>query len=137
MHATHNSDVDLMIVQSLSSPFCACQSMEEVNAFRHRLAELSHMLSIDELPVVPETPKNREVIAEHSFSINGDVGLPGHFCTVQAEEDCLTFGCVKCQSRQATTLSTSGCMDATIMSLLRALRCIAEHQHIHFLRHCP
>ena len=50
------------------------------------------MLCNGELPVVSDSQENREGIPEHSFSINGDVGLPGRFCTVQAEEDCLTFG---------------------------------------------
>ena len=73
------------------------------------------MLCKGELPVVSDTQKNREGIAEHSFSINGDVGFPGCFCTVQAASAQsrlkmavshldvlrvnLVFGCVKGQSR--------------------------------------
>ena len=65
----------------------------------HRLTELSHMLCKGELPVVSDSQENLDGISEHSFSINGHVGLPGRFCTVQAEEGCLAFGCVKGQSR--------------------------------------
>ena len=57
------------------------------------------MLCKGELSVVSGTHENREGIAEHSFSINGDVGLPGRFLTVQDEEGCLAFGCAKGQSR--------------------------------------
>ena len=49
------------------------------------------MLSKGELSVIPDTQENREGIAEHSFSVNGDVGLPGYFCTVQPDEDRLTL----------------------------------------------
>ena len=64
----------------------ASQSPDEVDVAGHRLAEFSIMLSKGEQPVVPDTQEDLEGIAEHSFSINGDVGLPGRFCTVQAEE---------------------------------------------------
>ena len=43
-------------------------------------------------PVVPDTQVNRDGIAEHSFSVDGDVGLPGRFCTVLPEEGCLALG---------------------------------------------
>ena len=48
------------------------QSPEEVDAARHRLADLLDTLSTGELPVVSDTKDNRERIAEHSFSVNGD-----------------------------------------------------------------
>ena len=57
------------------------------------------MLRKREQPVVSDTQENRERIAEHQFSINGDVWLPGRFRTVQAEEGSLAFGCVKGQFR--------------------------------------
>ena len=57
------------------------------------------MVCKGELPLVSDTQENREGIAEHPFSIHGDVGLPGRFCKVQAEEGCIAFGCVKGQSR--------------------------------------
>ena len=57
------------------------------------------MVCKGELSVVPGTQENREGIAEHSFAISGDVGLPSRFCTVLAEEDCLEFGFIKGQSR--------------------------------------
>ena len=57
------------------------------------------MLSKGELPVVPDTKEDLEGIAEHSFSINGDVGLPGRFCILQAEEGHHALGCVDLQSR--------------------------------------
>ena len=63
---------------------------------------LSDMLLKDEQPVTPDTQGNREGIAEHSSSINGDVELPGRLCTVQAKEGRLTLGCVEgefCLSR--------------------------------------
>ena len=71
---------------------------EEVDAAGHRLAELSDMLSKGELPVVADNQENREEIAEHSFSVNVDVDLPGSFCTVLAEENRLAVGFVKGQS---------------------------------------
>ena len=71
----------------------------EIDAAGHQLAELSRMLSIGELPIVPDTHEHLEWIAEHSFSIIGDVGLPGRFCTVQTEDDCHAVGCVMCQSQ--------------------------------------
>ena len=37
----------------------------------------------DELPVVSGSHENREGVAEHSSSINGDIWLPGHFCIVR------------------------------------------------------
>ena len=73
--------------------------MEEFDAAGHRLAEPSHMLCKGELPVVLDAQEDRKGIAEHSFSIKGEIGLQGRFCTVQAEEGCLAFGCAKCQSR--------------------------------------
>ena len=81
------------------TPCHASQSSEDVGAAVYRLAELSDMLSKGEPPVVPDTQDHREWIAVHLFSINGDVGLPGRFCTGQAEEGCLALGCVECQSR--------------------------------------
>ena len=63
----------------------------------HRLAELSDMLSKGELPVVLDTQENVEEIAKY-FSVNADVGLPGRFCIVPAEEDCLALGCIEGQS---------------------------------------
>ena len=50
------------------------------------------MLSKGELPVVPDTQENQEGIAQHLSSINGDVELSVHFCTVQTEEGPLVFG---------------------------------------------
>ena len=44
------------------------------------------MLSKSELLVVLDTQDNRDGIAEYSFSVYGDVGLPGRFCTALAEE---------------------------------------------------
>ena len=46
-----------------------------------------------------QTPRKLGGCSEHLFSVNGDVGLPGCFCTVLAEEGCHTLGCVKGQSR--------------------------------------
>ena len=89
------------------------------------------MLSNGELSVVPDTQENRDGIAEHPFSINGDVGLPGRFCTVQVEEGSLAFGSVKCQSNLATTLSTSGCKDATIIFFCAHCGLSTDHQHRH------
>ena len=57
------------------------------------------MLSKDGLPVVPDTKENWEGIAEHSSSINGDVGLPGRFRTVLTGKGSAAFGCVQCHSR--------------------------------------
>ena len=48
---------------------------------------------------IPDTQENRVGIAEHTFSFNGDVGMPDRISTVQAEEGCLAFGRVKGQSR--------------------------------------
>ena len=76
-HATHNRDVDLMTVQSVPSPGHVSQSTEEVEMTEHRLTEHSHMLNNGELSVISDTQENLEGIAEHLFSINGDVGLPG------------------------------------------------------------
>ena len=64
-----------------------------------RLVELSHILSKGELPIVSETQENREGNAEHSFSINCDVGLPSRLCTVLAEEGCLAIRYAMGQSR--------------------------------------
>ena len=83
----------------MPSPARVSQSTEEVVATGHRLTELSYMLSKGELPFVLDTQENLEGIAELSSLINGDVGLPGRFCTAQPEEGCVAFGCVKCQSR--------------------------------------
>ena len=83
-------------LQALSVPLSTCvsasQRSEEVDATGHQFAELSLVLSKGELPVLTDTQKNREKIAKHSSSINGDVGLPGLFFTVKAEEGCLKFG---------------------------------------------
>ena len=87
-----------MTVQRVQSPGRASQSTEEVDAAVHRLAEILNMLSKGELPVILDTQENQEGIVEHSFSINGDVGLPGRCCTVQAERGCLALGCVAGQS---------------------------------------
>ena len=111
----------------MPSPGRASHRPDEVDDAGHRLAKLLDMPSSGELSVVPDTQENLEEIAEHSFSVNGDVGLPGRFCTVQAEEGRLALGEVRVNltiAVDATTLSTSGCKDATIMSLLRALRTI-------------
>ena len=51
------------------------------------------MLSKGEQLIVPDSYESPEEIAKHSSSINGDVGLPGRFCTVQVEEGCFAFGC--------------------------------------------
>ena len=53
------------------------------------------MLSKGELPVVPDTDEDQEGVAERSFSINRDFGLPDCFCTVQAKEGHIAFGCVE------------------------------------------
>ena len=53
------------------------------------------MQSKGELPVVPDTQENREGFAEHLFSINDDVGLPGCFCTDLAKEGCLVPRCAE------------------------------------------
>ena len=58
----------------------------------HRLVKFLDMLSKGELPVVPDTEENCVGIAGHLFSVNGDVGLPGRFCTVHAEEGLLPLG---------------------------------------------
>ena len=50
------------------------------------------MLCKGELPVVSDAKENRELIAEHSSSVNGDAGLLGRFCTVQADEGRLAIG---------------------------------------------
>ena len=76
----------------MSSIGRASQSPEEVDAAGRRLTELSDMLSKVELPVAPDIQENMEGIADHSFSVNGDVGLAGGFCTVKAEEGRLEFG---------------------------------------------
>ena len=52
----------------------------------HRLADLSKMLSNGELPIVHDTQKIRDGIAEHSSTVNGVVLLPGRFCPVDAAE---------------------------------------------------
>ena len=70
-----------------------------VDAAGHRLAEPSSMLSKGELPVISDTQEDREGIAEHSFSVNGDVGLPGRFYTVLAEEGRLALGRLEGQYR--------------------------------------
>ena len=65
--------------------------------------------------------KNREGVAEHSFSVNGDVGLPDSFCIVQAEEGRLALGCMRFNLAlvdQATNLFPFRCKDAIITSLL-------------------
>ena len=51
------------------------------------------------LPVVSATLENLDWISEHSLTINVDIGLPGRFCTVQAEKCSLAFGCVMGLSR--------------------------------------
>ena len=56
------------------------------------------MLCKGRLSVISDTHENRKWIAEHSFSTNGNVGLPGCFCTVLTEEGCLTFVCFRGQS---------------------------------------
>ena len=91
-HNEHNCDVDLPTVINVLSPGRTSKYSEEVDAAGHRLAGRSFMPSKGERPVVPDTQDNLEGIARHSFSLNGDVGLPGGFCPVQAEEGCLTFG---------------------------------------------
>ena len=88
-----------MTVQSVPLSGRASQITDVVDTAGHRWAELSDMLSKGELPVIPDTRENRVGIAEHSFSVNGGVGLPGRFCIVLAQEGCLAFGCVKRQSR--------------------------------------
>ena len=88
----YNRFVDVTTVQSVLSPGRASQSTVEVDAAECRLVELLHMFSNGELPVVPDTQENQDGIAEHSFSINDDVGLPGHLCTVLAVEGCLAVG---------------------------------------------
>ena len=93
-HATHKRVVDLTKFRSVPSPGRAAKSTEEVESAGHRLAELSHMFSKDDLPVVSNNQENREWIAEHSFFINEDLRLPFRFCAGQAEEDCHAFGCV-------------------------------------------
>ena len=60
---------------------------EELDEADHRLAELEDIVSKDELPVVPDAKENRDGIAEQLFSISGDVGLQGRFCTVLAVSD--------------------------------------------------
>ena len=102
------------------------QSTEEVETAGHRLAEHLHMLCKGELSVIFDNQRRREVIAEHSFSTNGDVGLPGRFCTYQAKEGFSHLDVFRVNlalSDQTTTLSI-GCKGATIMFLLRALRAI-------------
>ena len=80
----------MIAVRSVTSPGRASQSTEEIEIAGRRLAvyspltvnspQIAHkMLSNGELTVLPDTQEYREWIAEHSFSINGDVGLPGHF----------------------------------------------------------
>ena len=73
------------------------------------------MFSKGELSVVPDIQENREGIADHSFSINGDVGLPGYFCTVQTEEGRLAPEAQSRLSRPSDLLSTFGCKDTMIM----------------------
>ena len=53
------------------------------------------MLSISEQLDVSDTQEN---LANHSFSVNGDAGLPGRFYAVQADEGRLVFGCAEGQS---------------------------------------
>ena len=92
------------------SPGHASQSTKGLDAAGHRLPELSYMLSKGELPVIADTQEDREVMKEHLFSINGDVGLPGCVCTVQAEEHNLALEWVNLALADlATTSSTSGC----------------------------
>ena len=79
-------------------PIHAGQSLEDVDTAERRLAELSDMSSKGELLVLPDSQENREGIAEHYLSVNGEVGLPGRFCTTQAEEGCLAIECVEGQS---------------------------------------
>ena len=81
-----------MMVRSVSFPGRAYQSFEEVDAAGHRLAEFVQMLSKGELPLMPDIQEKLEGIAEHLFSINGDVGLLSRFCIVQADDGCLAFG---------------------------------------------
>ena len=88
-----------MTVRCVPSPGHTSKSLEQVGAAGHRLADLSDMLSKGELPIIPDTPKNWERIIEHWFSMNGDVWLPGCFCTVQTEEGHLALECVEGQSR--------------------------------------
>ena len=82
------------------SPGNASQSSEEVDAAGHRLTELSDMPFKGELPVEPDTQEYLEGIPEHSFYINGDVGLPGRFCTVHAEYGHIALGCIEGQCHQ-------------------------------------
>ena len=98
-HATNNRDAGLTTVQIVPSPGRASKITVEAKTVGHRLAELSLIAYKGELPVVSDTQENREGIAEHLFSINGDVRLPGRFCPGQAEEGCLALRCVKGQSR--------------------------------------
>ena len=50
------------------------------------------MFSKGKLPFVSDTQANWEVVSEQSFSVNGDVGLSGRFCTVLADEGRLALG---------------------------------------------
>ena len=69
----------------------------EVYAAGHQLAEILNMLSKGELQVVLHSLDNLESIAEHSFSVNDDVGMSGRFCAVQTEEGHLAVGSVEGQ----------------------------------------
>ena len=82
--------IDLLYACVLFAVWCGMPSSQSLEL---------HTLYKGKMPVVSDTHENQEGIAEHSFSINGDVGLSSRFCTVQAEEVCVAFGCVKGQSR--------------------------------------
>ena len=82
------------------------------------------MPSIGELSVIPDTQENREGVSEQSFSINGDVGLLDRFSAVQAKEAISDVDVLRVNLAlvdRATNLSTSGCEDVIIMSLLWAI----------------
>ena len=81
-NATHNHDVDLTTVRRVPLPGNAYQSMEEVNEAEPHLAVLSHMLSINALPVVIDTQKTWMRMLNIHFFIHGDVGLQGRICKV-------------------------------------------------------
>ena len=74
------------------------------------------MPSKGELPVVPDTKENLEVIAERLFSINGDVKLPGRFALSRLKKTVSHLDVFRVNLALADQ-TTSGCRDAMIVSL--------------------
>ena len=107
----------------MPSPGRISQSTEDADAAGQRLAELSHKLSKGELPIIPDSHKNRGRLQNIRFSSMVMLGCKAASAQsrLKAVSHLNVLRINLTLANQDITLSTSGCKHAMVMCLLRAM----------------